>query len=135
MTVALAATAIVVLALLFEVSLPWLHPRFARPRPAPRPRGRRPRAALRGVAPVARPALRAPPRRARGAPPRRAGAVRPRARPARRAEGPRACGPLRQRRGVGDVPRPPLHPGLGRPGRRAGLRSAVVARPARRPLR
>ena len=87
-TVALCATAIVVIALLWEVTLPYFERR-----------------------------ARAPPRRreaaSRPAHPR----LRPRPRAPRRAARARAAALLRQRGGVGDVPRPGLHPGLGRASR------------------
>ena len=73
-------------------------------------------------------------RRARAAPqarPRggaRPAALRPRPRAPRRAARPRAAALLRQRRGVGDVPRPGLHPG-----RAASTRVATPTEARRRP--
>ena len=59
--------------------------------------------------------------------------LRPGPRAARRAARPRAPALVRQRRGVGDVPRPRLHPGLGRDG--AGAEAAGVRRRTRAPAR
>ena len=91
---------------------------------------RRPRAALGGAHPWIERKLesrRAQPR----APRRRRGAarLRPRPRAPRRAARPRAAEVVRERGGVGDVPRPRLHPGVGRPGRHS------PASPASRDLR
>ena len=87
MTVALCATAIVVLALLWEVALPWIERRLE-----------------------AR-------RRARSA--RRAGERRPAYDPGRERRAEQRARELlqvvRERGGVGDVPRPRLHPRVGRP--------------------
>ena len=88
MTVALVATAIVVLALLWEVM---------------RARGSSARSRA------------AAPRRASERRTATARRLRPRPRAPRRAARPRAPALVRQRGGVGDVPRPRLHPRLGRP--------------------
>ena len=88
MALALGATAIVIVALLWDLVRP----------------GRR-RGAGRAAAPAA---PRVPTR-----------GLRPGPRAPRRAARPPAPALLRQRRGVGDVPRPGLRPGLGRAGHRA----------------
>src|SRR3954451_17828637 len=104
MLLALSATAIVVVALLWEVAMPRIVEAVGRHRArrAPPVRGGR------------RPPP--PPPRPRAGPDPR---LRPRPRAPRRAARPRPAAFVRQRRGVGDVPRPRVHPGVGRPGRRA----------------
>ena len=92
-----------------------------------RHRDRRPRAALGGHAAVHRPPPGAPPRPQGRACRRRGRRVRPRPRAPRRAARPRAAEVVRERGGVGDVPRPRADPGLGRRVARQGA--------ARRPVR
>ena len=92
-----------------------------------RHRDRHRRAAVGGRAAVAQGGARAPPGPPRPHP--RLG-LRPRPRAPRRAARPPAAALVRQRRGVGDVPRPRVHPRLGRAGRgcRDAAASATTAR-------